>query len=166
MQIVSIIAGILTLSGTAAMAASSDYYLKIDGVGRDSPDGALYLKAHSSGDLDGDGFPDDAVIRLSCADGVAPTAQFRVTAPRDAASGQASGKRMHKPLTVVKEWDAASPQLMAMKAGYDIKKVEGTGARTMAEDDWSPMTLSDAQALCTQGQADRATKTRSNIQNN
>lgn len=34
-----------------------------------------------------------------------------VVAPRDAATGQASGKRQHKPIKIVKEWDAASPQL-------------------------------------------------------
>ena len=55
-----------------------------------------------------------------------------MTSPRDAASGQATGKRMHKPFTIVKEWGAATPQLMAMKTGYDIKKVEGTGR---ADDD-------------------------------
>jgi type VI secretion system secreted protein Hcp len=33
------------------------------------------------------------------------------TSPRDAATGQASGKRQHKPITITKEWDAASPQL-------------------------------------------------------
>jgi type VI secretion system secreted protein Hcp len=31
--------------------------------------------------------------------------------PRDEATGQASGKRIHKPITVTKEWDASSPQL-------------------------------------------------------
>lgn len=31
--------------------------------------------------------------------------------PRDAATGQASGKRVHKPILFTKEWDAASPQL-------------------------------------------------------
>ena len=56
---------------------------------------------------------------------------------------------------------------MAMKTGYDIKKVEGTGARTMAVDDWSAITLSDSEALCAEATtAARATKTRSNIQNN
>ena len=56
---------------------------------------------------------------------------------------------------------------MAMKTGYDIKKVEGTGARTMAGDDWSAITLSDSEALCAEAAtAARATKTRSNIQNN
>ncbi|MDB5101997.1 MAG: Hcp family type secretion system effector [Cyanobacteria bacterium RYN_339] len=37
---------------------------------------------------------------------------YEVSSPRDAASGMASGKRMHKPICISKEWDAASPQLM------------------------------------------------------
>ena len=34
-----------------------------------------------------------------------------IVSPRDSASGQATGKRQHKPFTIVKEWDAASPKL-------------------------------------------------------
>jgi type VI secretion system (T6SS) effector Hcp len=33
------------------------------------------------------------------------------TSPRDTATGQASGKRIHKPISITKQWDAASPQL-------------------------------------------------------
>jgi hypothetical protein len=160
-------AGVLFLAATSATAASSDYYLKIDSVARETAQGPIYLKAQSTGDLDGDGLPDTAVIRLTCDAGVAPTAHYQVTSPRDAASGQATGKRMHKPFTIVKEWGAATPALMAMKTGYDIKKVEGTGARAMAADDWSAITLSDSDALCAEATtAARATKTRSNSQNN
>lgn len=36
---------------------------------------------------------------------------YEVSSPRDIASGQASGKRQHKPMVIVKEWGAASPQL-------------------------------------------------------
>jgi len=36
---------------------------------------------------------------------------FTLVSPRDAATGQASGKRSHKPFVVVKQWDAASPLL-------------------------------------------------------
>jgi type VI secretion system secreted protein Hcp len=36
---------------------------------------------------------------------------FEVTSPRDAASGQATGKRQYKPITIVKDWGTASPQL-------------------------------------------------------
>jgi hypothetical protein len=167
MRTLQISATALLLVGTAAIGASADYYLKIDSVARETPQGPIYLKAQSSGDLDGDGLPDTAVIRISCDAGVSPTAQYQVISPRDSASGQATGKRMHKPFTIVKEWGAATPALMAMKTGYDIKKVEGTGARTMAVDDWSAITLSDSEALCAEAStATRATKTRSNIQNN
>ena len=156
------------LAGSAAIAASADYYLKIDSVARDADGGPIYLKAHSTGDLDGDGRPDAAIIRMNCAAGSIHAAQYQVVSPRDSASGQASGKRMHKPITFVKEWGAATPQLMAMKTGYDVKKVEGTGARAIAAvDDWSPITLSDSEALCTEASAAaRVVKTRSNIQNN
>ena len=33
------------------------------------------------------------------------------TSPRDTATGQAGGKRIHKPISITKQWDAASPQL-------------------------------------------------------
>jgi type VI secretion system secreted protein Hcp len=36
---------------------------------------------------------------------------YEVTSPRDVATGQASGKRQHKPITITKEWGAASPQI-------------------------------------------------------
>lgn len=43
-----------------------------------------------------------------------PLIAGNVPNPSDPASGQATGKRQHKPLTVTKEWDAASPQLMKL----------------------------------------------------
>ncbi len=168
MRTVAMIAGGLLLAANAAMAASSDYFLKIDAVGRD-PGGPIYMKAHSSGDLNGDGLADAIIIRMDCTAGVMHTAQYQVTSPRDAASGQASGKRMHKPFKIVKEWGAATPQLMAMKTGYDVKKVEGTGARakTMNEDSWHAITLSNSEDLCAAAVAAKiVTKTSSNIQNN
>jgi hypothetical protein len=166
MRAAMVFTGSLILAANAATAASADYYLKIDAVGRD-PGGPTYLKAHSSADLDGDGLADDVVIRMECAAGTMHAADYRVTGPRDAASGQATGKRMHKPFVVVKEWGAATPQLMAMKTGYDIKKVEGTGARgTMMEDSWNPISLSNSEELCAAAATAKATKTRSNIQNN
>lgn len=36
---------------------------------------------------------------------------YEVISPRDVASGQATGKRQHLPIRMVKEWGAASPQL-------------------------------------------------------
>lgn len=165
MRVASILASSLLLAGHSATAASADYFLKIEGVARETANGPLYLKVKSSGDLDGDGLPDDAVIKLVCAGDELRSAHYSVTSPRDPASGQASGKRMHKPVTIVKEWGAATPQLSAMKPSYDVKKVEGTGARAATADDgWAPVSLTGTEGLC--AAAERATKTRSNIQNN
>jgi hypothetical protein len=47
-----------------------------------------------------------------------------VVSPRDAASGQASGKRMHKPIKITKEWDANTPMLkMKTPTGGDNNAV-------------------------------------------
>ena len=157
-------ATVLLLIGTAASASAADYYLTIDGIGSDPSSGALYLKVHGA-DLDGDGAADQAVVKLACTGGTIDSAQFAITSPRDAASGQASGKRMHKPVTFVKEWGPATPQLSAIKPTYDVKKVEGTGARTAGEEPgWTSVALSNADGLC--AEAARVVKTRSNIQNN
>jgi type VI secretion system secreted protein Hcp len=42
---------------------------------------------------------------------VTESASYNVTAPRDAATGQASGKRQHSPVTIRKQLDRASPKL-------------------------------------------------------
>src|SRR5437764_9154653 len=39
--------------------------------------------------------------------------EYEVSAPRDPFSGQASGKRQHKPVVFTKEWGASSPQFYA-----------------------------------------------------
>ena len=165
MLIGRIMVGGLLLS-TATAAASADYYLQIKGVGRDAPAGPIYLQA--TGDLDGDGVADEAIVRINCAGGDLVAAHYNVKAPRDVATGQSSGKRTHHPVTFVKEWGAATPQLMAIKPTYDVKKVEGTGAKTMSEDSWTQMTLANAGGLCPAAEAAAAkiSKSRSNIQNN
>ena len=48
-----------------------------------------------------------------------------VKSPRDAASGQATGKRQHKPFTIVKGFDKASPKLfMAAVTNENLTSVE------------------------------------------
>lgn len=42
-----------------------------------------------------------------------------ISSPRDAASGQATGRRQHKPVTIMKEWDAASPMLFQALVGNE-----------------------------------------------
>jgi len=49
---------------------------------------------------------------------------YSVISPRDAVTGQASAKRMHKPVRIVKEWGAASPQLFqALTQNENLKEV-------------------------------------------
>jgi len=63
-----------------------------------------------------------------------PSSSSTVVSPRDTASGQASGKRMHKPMPIRKEYDAAGREASTGKA---------TG-KTMAQDDWQATSRSTA----------------------
>jgi type VI secretion system secreted protein Hcp len=47
---------------------------------------------------------------------------FETSSPRDLATGQASGKRQHKPILITKEWDAASPQLFSALVSNEVLK--------------------------------------------
>ncbi len=133
-------------AGTAGIAAAP-MKINIQGVLRESPTGPLYLKVISTGDLDGDGVPDEAIIRLACAGGVLGAAHYTVKSPRDSASGMASGKRTHHPVTFVKEWGPSTPQLKAMTPTYDIKTAKG--ARMTADGGgWTAIRLSNADGLC------------------
>jgi len=49
-------------------------------------------------------------------------ASYELTSPRDLATGQASGKRQHKPLSFVKELGPASPQLFNACATNEVLK--------------------------------------------
>jgi type VI secretion system secreted protein Hcp len=54
--------------------------------------------------------------------------------PRDVATGQASGKRQHKPILFTKEWGAASPQLYtALVTNEVLKSVVFEFMRTNAD---------------------------------
>lgn len=94
----------------------SDFYLKIEGIEGDAEDGSIGVA----------GFAWNTVADIG---------SFEVSAPRDAASGMAtgreassgmaSGRRMHKWMTVVKQVDKASPVLMQKCAmGDPIGDVE------------------------------------------
>ena len=161
------IAAILVGAGiSAAATAAAPTKINIQGVLRETPTGPIYLHVRA-GDLDGDGLADEAFVRLVCADGVVKQAAYTIKSPRDSASGVASGKRTHKPVKFVKEWGPSTPQLRAITPTYDVKKVEGSGAKTMAEDNWTQISLSNDAGLCPAAEAAvKAPKTRSNIQNN
>src|SRR5437764_1274192 len=80
----------------AKTTAMDDWHtLEIVSVGVQPPNHSpAYLEVHA-GDLDGDGLPDDAYLRLTCDAGKLQQAAYEVKSPRDIATGQASGKRQH-----------------------------------------------------------------------
>jgi hypothetical protein len=144
------------------MAMDDWHTLAITGVAGEAS-GPLYLRVQAD-DLDGDGKADDAVLKLVCADGKVASASY-VVAPRDLATGMASGKRQYAPVKIIKEWGAASPQLSKMKPQYDIKTLKGN--ERMA-DGWTAVTLGNTDGLCaaTQAAAAAVVKSKSNITNN
>ena len=145
------------------MGADDWQAMTILSVGSGSHGSPYYLRV-AAGDLDGDGLADEAYLKLDCADGVLKQASYIVKGPRDSASGMATGKRMHKPFTVVKEWGAPSPQLSAMRPTYNVKKMEG--ARS-AMDDWTSLSLGKTDGLCPATDAAAVSvKAKSNITNN
>lgn len=162
MLLLALLAATATPGDGKTMMADDWHGLSIYGVGADAS-GPLYLQVHA-GDLDGDGLPDDAVVKLACTGTRLVQASY-IVSPRDSATGQASGKRMHKPLTAVKEWGPASPQLRETKASYNIKELKGA---RVAADGWTEMTLSNMTGLCSSAQAAAAgiVKSKSNITNN
>jgi hypothetical protein len=164
----ALLAAALATFGSAAMAANADYFLKVEGVSRPSASGPIYLKVTSTGDLDGDGIPDEGVVRLNCTGSVIAAAAFHynVKSPRDAASGMASGKRTHHPVTFVKKWGPSTPQFRTMQIGYQVKPAAKAGTAAQSEG-WTQIELSGAEGLCPVAiDAVKAHKSRSNIQNN
>jgi type VI secretion system Hcp family effector len=94
-------------SPTPLASRAADYYLKIKGIDGEAADRSIALTGYAW-------------------DSRADVGRFtEYTAPREAASGMASGRRMHKPLTIVKEVDKASPKLMeACAKGTHLGDVE------------------------------------------
>jgi hypothetical protein len=172
---ISSISAALLLVPAAALAVESSGTINYRATATFS-DGSSADRLYSVtvADLDGDGVNDEGWLRVACADGaVTAVSYYSVKSPRDAASGMASGKRMHKPFKITAELDrTAGPGAAAVgktvswdikeakgaKAGaagkttYDVKKVEGTGARaaaggevedgkTMTQDDWQQVAL-------------------------
>ena len=160
MMIFALLAAV-ALPGDGKTAALDDWHaLAIYGVGVGEAE-SLYLQVHA-GDLDGDGRADDAVIKLLCADGKIQQAQIR---PRESAIGSPTERRQYAPVKIVKEWGAASPQLMAVKPTYDVKNLKGNEKRT--SDGWTDLSLAQTDGLCPAAAAAAAiVKSKSNITNN
>jgi hypothetical protein len=157
----------LALMAAAAMAPGGGKTAALDDwqamtileVGGES--GPYYLRVRT-GDLDGDGKADEAYLKLVCADGLLKQALYM----RESGSGMPTGKRMHKPVTFVKEWGPATPQLSAVKPTYDVKNLKGNEKRT--SDGWTELSLGQADGLCaaTAAAASTIVKSKSNITNN
>lgn len=155
------------LGGSSAVAASSDYYLKIEGIARPGNAGPIYLKVRSTGDLDGDGLPDTATLRLVCADGALKRADYRIKGPRDASIGQASGREGG--ITHDDDWSAPAGKLGGTMLHYDLKNANAKGQRVASgSGGWTAIELTDADGLCATAEAAAAvvkTKTKSNQSN-
>lgn len=74
----------------------------------------LSLKGQKQGEIRGSATQKGREGRL-----LVLAAQHELTSPRDAATGQATGRRMHKPFTIVKEVDASTPRLYAALAAAE-----------------------------------------------
>jgi type VI secretion system secreted protein Hcp len=74
----------------------------------------LYLKVvgKKQGTFKGDGLTSKAHLDQM----LASAFEYGLVSPRDIATGQASGKRQHKPVVITKEWGASMPQFLAAAA--------------------------------------------------
>ena len=63
---------------------------------------------------------------------------YEIISPRDLATGQASGKRQHAPVVFVKEWGAASPQLVQAAETNEIVDVVFEFVKTTADGAGAP----------------------------
>lgn len=105
------------------------------------------------------------------------SAQGTGASQREAASGMASGKRMHKPMTITKDTDVSSPGVMVRespsKASLGKTSVaadpQAKNKGNMSGAQSNPMyqdNKNSGENPLYEGNARNATKTRSNIQNN
>lgn len=130
-------------------SASSDMYLKIEGSKGETqivhcPAGACVVAPLEAGTYS---------VHVSDAEGKVIATEimlkYSIVSPRDAASGQASGKRMHKPLMI-------SKQLARGAKPANVIEIDEAGAQ---------LAIGVTDEAVDTAQA-KVTKTRSNIQNN
>jgi len=102
LSLIATVGIVVCLTGVAQLSwAAFDAYLTIEGVKQGK------FKGASAGKI--------AISDFS----------FSKVAPQDRATGMAAGKRMHSAITIRKEIDQASPQLMqAMRTGEVLRSVD------------------------------------------
>ena len=165
MLILALIAAVVAPASSKTMALDDWHSMKILSVGRDATASPPYYVRVQAGDLDGDGIADQADLKLVCTGGVLQQSFYTIVSPRDLASGQSSGRRMHQPMFLHMEWAAAGPQLSAIQPSYDVKKMERA---RVGRAKWANILLRNADGLCASTEAAAATivKSKSNISNN
>ena len=142
------------------MLAGSPVAFTVQQQAWDPATSTAYLDV-TTGDLDGNGRPDAAQLKLVCADGAVTSAYIRA---RDSGSGIPTEKRQHGYIKITKEWGPASPQWRAASPTYDVKKLEG--GKTMAVDDWTAISLNGLPPGVCPSAATTIIKSKSNITNN
>nr|WP_314445997.1 hypothetical protein [uncultured Sphingomonas sp.] len=152
----------------AALLVKDATSFTIDGVAAPTSDGMIPLSV-ATGDLDGDGAADRGTLLIRCAgDSVTEAMWLNVKSPRDSTSGLATGKRTH---IMPHVFEPAGSRLAAMRGTWDLK--EAKGARIVGKkgyDYYHALSLGNVAGLCAAALAQaatvKATKSRSNIQNN
>jgi len=78
----------------------------------------LYVKVvgKKQGTFKGDGLTSRAHLDQM----LASAFDYGLVSPRDLATGQASGKRQHKPVVITKEWGPSMPQFLAAAATNEV----------------------------------------------
>ncbi|MFN2382997.1 MAG: type VI secretion system tube protein Hcp [Gemmatimonadota bacterium] len=104
-------------SGAPAASSPSpaDYFLKIQGFEGEAEDGSIALA----------GFAWNTLADVGRFVPYTPASQAGLPSYRQTASGSATGRRMHKPFTILKAWDKDSARLLeACADGTRIGDVE------------------------------------------
>jgi type VI secretion system secreted protein Hcp len=116
--VLAIVIGVPVLFAQPA-PASETVYIRLNG-GKMAIEGSAHDTAHAgwinaasivAGDLNGDSKADSQNIGSQSSGAGAGKASAKESNGRDAATGLASGKRMHKPFVIMREVDKASPLL-------------------------------------------------------
>lgn len=159
---------LLASIGLALATAPSAQLLTITGVSQ--PTAEVIPLQVTAGDLDGDGVADSGMLLLRCSGNAVSGAElhYNVKSPRDSASGQASGRRSH---VVPHVFETSGPRLATLRPSYDLKKAQAARMTSRKGYDlYVALSLTSAEGLCTAAGEEaakvKATKSRSNIQNN
>ena len=148
MLIAGLIATLIVTTAQDAAAKASPKLARFTATAAFADGGTRVFHVSTDRDSDNDGVSDLYELRVTCRDGAVASATI---APRDAASGLATGKRQHAPVTranpqPVDDWQtrAVGGQIAA---SWNLATAKG--ARSMAPSTPQPVTLVEvAPAVC------------------